>query len=293
MEWFNKLDIKLQVVIISSITSVFVFLIGWILKVFYERSSLNYKLKKEFEFEQRKKLKEDIAKNKIPLINIIEELNDRLWNLNENIEKGWLKIEKKDWEETQKYYTRSFVYRFLVFIHWTLKTECDTMAIDTTVADSDDILYLKYIKTFKNIFSEPKLLSELNYSNGHDTNHFFKNDLKGYTKLVLDLGSVIDFDDFCKQTRDKFFELEKVIRYFSEIENNNSDKNLNILRCFHLLSISFLNKYGHTYQHLEESRLDELTSFYKTRILIKNGFGEFIKKSKLEKEMKSILGKIK
>ncbi len=293
IEWFNQLDIKVQVVIISSITSIFVFLIGWFFKIFYERNSLRYKLRKEYEFEQKKKLKEEIAKHKMPLLNITEEFNHRLWNFNENIDKNWHQINKQEWEERTKYYTRSFVYRFLVFLHWVLKTEKDTVSIDSIIADKNDILYLKYIKTFKDIFSEPKLLSELNYLNGNNQNHFFKNDLIGYSKWVIEGDRVIDFDEFSDKTENEFDELEKVINYFSNIQNDNNDKNLNVLRSFHLLIISFLNKYGHTYQKTDNTKIKELADIYKGKIKIKKGFESFIEKSKLESELKGILKKIK
>jgi len=292
IDWFEKVDIKLQVIIISSSTSIIVFVLGWIIRVFYERNSLKFRLKKEFEFEQKKKLKQDIAKNKIPLLNIAEELNYRLWNLNENIDKRWLKISKKEWEEADKYYTRSFVYRFLVFIHWILKTEKDTVSIDTTIADKNDILFLKYIKTFKDIFSEPKLLKELNYSNDTSSHHFFRNNLIGLSKIVVDNEKVLDFDEFKNKTKNKYNELNKVIKYFSEINNDNTDKNLNVLWCFHLIIISFLNKFGHTYQKTDKTKLKELTSIYKDKIKIKKGFENFVLKNKLEKELKYIIRKI-
>lgn len=292
IDWFDNLDIKLQVVIISSLTSTFVFIIGWIIKIIYERNSLRYRLKKEFEFEQKKKLKEDIAKNKIPLLNIVEEFNYRLWNLNENIDKNWLKITQEQWNAMEKYYTRSFVYRFLVFIHWTLKTEKDTISIDTTIADKNDILFLKYIKTFKDFFCEPKLLSDLNYSNSTSSHHFFKNDLNGLSKIVIENERVIDFDEFSEKTKNDYNKLNKVIRYFSEIKNEDTDKNLNVLRCFHLIAISFLNEFGHSYQKTDKNKIKELTTIYKDKIKIKNGLNDFIVKSKIKKEMKFMINKL-
>ena len=97
IDWFNNLDIKLQVVIISSITSLIVFLLGWFFKVLYDRFSLAYKMKQEFEFEQRKKLKEEIAKNKTHFLNSIESLNHRMWNFSQNVDKNWHKITREQW----------------------------------------------------------------------------------------------------------------------------------------------------------------------------------------------------
>src|SRR5690554_4545564 len=197
IEWIDNLDIKLQVVIISSGTSVLIFLIGWFFKFIYERYSLSYRLSKEFEFEQKKKLKEEIAKNKTHLLNSIEALNHRMWNFSQNVNENWHKKTEEDWfKDEEQYYINSFLYRFLCFIHWTIRTESDTVSVDTTIASKADITYLKWIKTFKDIFTDTDLLKELNYDRARNTNHFYKNDLIGYTKLLIENNRVIDFDEF-------------------------------------------------------------------------------------------------
>ncbi len=294
IDWFVGLDIKIQVVIISSITSLIVLLLGWLFKFLYERFSLSYKLKKEFQFEQKKRLKEEIAKNKTHLLNSVEALNHRLWNFTQNVNEGWHNVSEIEWfKKKDQYYINSFVYRFLCFIHWTIKTEKDTITVDTTIANKEDIRYLKWIKTFKDIFTDADLLQELGYDKAHDTNHFYKNDLIGYSKWIIENNQVIDFDDFKEKLKNNYKSLKPVIEYFSTIKDDDKDKNLNVLRCFHLLSIKFLNEYGHDYQITPKEKLNRITKMYKSKIKIKQGFSEFIAKSKLEKEMKDILKKIK
>lgn len=292
-DWFEKLDIKIQVVIISSITSILVFAFGWVIRIIYERNSLRYKLRKEFEFEQKKKLKEDIAKNKVPLLNAVEELNHRLWNFSQNISEDWHNIAEIDWFKIEKYYINSFVYRFLVFIHWVIKTDKDTISVDSTIADANDILFLKYVKTFKDIFTDADLILSLGYDRRHDTNHFFKNDLVGYSKWVTNNEVVLDFDDFRKKSEGNHQEIKKVVEYFTKIENKDIDKNFNVLMCTHLLTINFLNTFGHDYQKTPKEKIIKITKAYKARIKILEEFEEFIEKSKLKEEMKSILNRLK
>lgn len=292
MEWIENMDIKLLTALISSAVTIGLFILGWFVKFFYEKFSLNYKMKKEYEFEQKKKLKEEIAKTKIPLINSVEELNHRMFNFNKNIDKNWHKISKADWENGNNYYIQSFVYRFLVFLHWMLKTEKDTITIDSTIADEKDILYLQYIKTFKDIFTDTELLKKLGYKSYLDTNHFFKNNLVKYAKWVRDEENVIDFDVFVEKSKKEYDKMSKVIKYFSTIENDSKDKNLNVLKCFHLVAISFLNRYGHNYQFTSNEKLDKLLRKYSQEIEVKNEFQEFIEKSKLGKELKRIKNKI-
>ncbi|CAM1350291.1 hypothetical protein [Tenacibaculum crassostreae] len=291
MKWFTELDFKIQAVIISSVTSLLIFGLGWIIRAIYERTSLNYKLRKEYQFEQKKKLKEEIAKNKTHLLNTVEEFNHRLWNFSQHNE-NWHQITEENWGKTQQYYIKSFVYRFLKFLHWTLKTENDTISIDTTIADKNEILFLKYIKTFKDIFTDADLLEELNYDKRHNTNHFFKNDLIGMTKWILEGERVIDFDEFETIIEMNYDGMRETIEYFTKIQHADDDKNLNILRCCHLICIQFLNSFGHDYQKTEEDKIRTITELYKGKIKIKKGFKIFVTKSKLGKEMKNVMCKI-
>jgi len=59
------------------------------------------------------------------------------------------------------------------------------------------------------------------------------------------------------------------------------------------LAINFLNKYGHDYQVTQDDKIKKITDKYKNEIRIISDFEKFIRKSKLEKEMKTILEKIK
>lgn len=284
---FSELDIKIQAALISAITSIFIFGVGWLIKIFHETYSLNYKLQKEYKFEQKKLIKEEIVKTKVPLLNAVEDFNYRMFNFNKNIDKGYHNISKEKWFSTNQYYLNSFIYRVLVLIHYCIKTEEDVLSMDSTVADQDDIEFLLYVKTFKNIFCEFNLLTELGYEQDDDSNHFFRNELKGYSAWVEDDGRVIEFDEFVSKLKLGYEDLSKVIEYFSKIENNQNDKSLNVLWCAHLLSICFLNKFGHSYQQTEKDKMSSLNKSYKQKIKIKSGFIKFLTDSKLKKEVLS------
>jgi hypothetical protein len=269
------------------------FAVGWIAKILYEKHTLNYKLKKEYDFKQKIKLKEEIAKNKMHLLNSAEELSHRLWNFSQHIDENWHSIKKEDWFKNEQYYINSFIYRYLKFLYWTIQTEKDTISLDSIIADKNDILFLKYVKTFKDIFTDADLLTDLGYNKTNNTNHFFKNDLNSYCKLIVKNNEVIDFDDFKLILESNYDSLEKIIEYFTKIENNNTDKNLNVLLCCHLILIKFLNTFGHDYQKTKSDKIKTITELYKGKLSIKKEFRTFIIKSKLEKELCPIYKKIK
>ena len=102
------------------------------------------------------------------------------------------------------------------------------------------------------------------------TNDFFRNNLVGYSKWLRTVDDVEDFDGFAEKTKNQYQSLEKVISYFTNITNDDKNKSLNVLRCFHLLSINFLNKYGLDYQKTNKSKLKEIVELYSNKIMIKN-----------------------
>jgi len=68
ISWFLELPPQTQAAIISSLTTVFLFIIGGVVKYFYTKISLKYKMNKEYTFNQKKNIKELLAKSKTPLI---------------------------------------------------------------------------------------------------------------------------------------------------------------------------------------------------------------------------------
>ena len=294
IEYYLSLDSKVQGAIIGGLVSLMIFFSGWIFKIIYDRYSLSFKLKWEFQFEQKKSIKQEIAKTKTPLLNVSEELNYRLWNFIPNINENWHSIEEKKWIDEKHYYLRSFVYRLISFIFWILETEKSLTYFDSTIADKKDLDYIKYIKTFKNIFCDILLLKDLDYPNDATTNHFYKNDLPRYADYIRgENGEAIDFESFHNKLKDDYSKIKKVFLYINEIENEPENENLNVLRCFHLLLIKFLNEYGHDYQQTDKSKTENLIKDHYHSIKIKNAFEDFLIRNKLVREMKVVLKKLK
>ena len=98
---------------------------------------------------------------------------------------------------------------------------------------------------------------------------------------------VIEFDDFVPKLKHSYDPLRRVIEYFSKIDNDDEDKTLNILRCTHLLSICFLNEFGHSYQQTDKGKIKKLNQSYKDKIEIKARFLNFLDDSKLKKKVLS------
>lgn len=285
--------VAIQAAIISAITSIFIFCLGLIFKIWYEKHSLKYKMKKEYNFEQRKKIKEILASTKTPLIKSAEELNDRLWNLSENIDKGWHNLQEYEWPNEDKYYLRSFTYRFLSFIYWIIKAENSIYSLDFTQADKADSIYLKYVKTLKHFFCECELLEELGYSSNQNLNHFYKDELCKYISFIEEDGTLIEFEKFEKKYNQDSTQIKKVIIYITNIKNQKRNLNYNIIKSFHLFLMLFLNKYGLDYHQTSNSKLKDLMNGKYSDLAIKKGLYSFLERNKVLKESKTIIKTMK
>lgn len=286
---FASLSQPLQTTIISSLVSIFVVFLSTLLKYWYERRSLNYKIQKEYYFKQRVSIKEKLSESKTPLIKASEELNYRLWNLSENIDKEWHKVEEANWTESKRYYLQSFVYRFLVFIYWINRAEYSLYSFDLSQADSKDQKYLKYIKTLKHFFCESSLLKSLNYDGSHSTNHFYKDNLIKYANYVEENGVVIDFDTFIEKFKHDHESIKDVVLYITNIDKEQNNLNYNIIKSFHLFLMLFLNKYGLDYHNTNNRKYKQLYKSNYRNIQIKEELYHFLKKNKVTVESRKIL----
>lgn len=288
-EKFTSLNQSLLTTIISGVVSITVVLLGALLKYWYERRSLNYKIRKEYYFKQRVNIKERLAETKTPLIKASEELNYRLWNLADNIDKGWHKVEESNWTEEKRYYLQSFVYRFLVFIYWINRAEYSLYSFDLSQADKTDQEYLKYIKTLKHFFCESSLLKSLDYDGSHSTNHFYKDNLIKYANYVEVDGIVIDFETFVAKFKSDYKPIKDVVSYIANINSEHDNLNYNIIQSFHMFLMLFLNKYGLDYHNASNKKFKKLHKDSYKNIQIKHELYLFFKRNKVTVQSRKIV----
>lgn len=143
----NIEDPKIIAALISAFVSILTVLLALFLKAWFERHFLIFKLEAEHHYEQKKRVKEVIAKHKTQLLDSSETLNHRLWNFADNYKHNWHKI--KDINTlTNHYYLASFSYRILAFFAWVRKIESEMVYLDTTIASRKDLNLIKFLRIF-------------------------------------------------------------------------------------------------------------------------------------------------
>jgi len=192
--WENP---KVIAALIAAITSVTTLLLSSLIKSIYERRFHVFKLEAEHRYEQRKKIKEILSKNKIRLLNSCESLNHRLWNFSNNYKEKWYCV-NREYRNKDNYYFISFVFRLLCFYAWIKKIEDEMVYLDTTIASREDMEFMKFLRLFPGVLCDLVLTDGFEYDPFHETDHFFKNSLEHMAAVLIKDGEVCTFPNFRK-----------------------------------------------------------------------------------------------
>jgi hypothetical protein len=292
LQAFLNLDSKLQAAIISACTTLVVLLLSWLWKLYYDRHSLNQKLKIEYTFEQQKSIKEEISKTKTPLLQAAENLNYRMWNLNSHKTEDWLSRTSDEWTKDGHHYIRSFAYKWICLIHWILEAEKSVGRYDATLSPKEDLLYLKYVKAIKFCLCDRLLIQDLNYASTDTTNHFYIDDLTKFADYIDCENGILEFHEFEQKLKEDLKPVEKVFIFFSNTKHDAENKSMNMLRTLHLLVLSFLNEFGHQYQHTTQGKVFKLLREDYSDIAIRKDINLFMKRHKIDSSINPITTKI-
>lgn len=266
------------VALISTGTTIALFIVKGICTPFWNKYFLKYKIKVEHDYEQKKKIKEAISKYKMPLLDSAESLNHRLWNFSGNCIKGWHNFSDTD-ILNDKYYLQSFCYRFLAFYAWCIKFERELIYLDVTLSEKNDLFFVKYIKTMQNVFCDASMLNGTGYDNEQATDHFFKDELISMVENMYSETGVITFLEF-KENKNMNYEGVRI--YISKIMNDKSCNKWQLVNCFHYILMAFLSKYGYDYQKTGLFKLFKLHRAEPKNKLI-NNFKLLVSNAKLNK----------
>jgi len=276
--------------LIAGVTGIVSVIIGALLKLVFDNSSVNHKVKFEYSFSQRTSIKTVLSKSKTPLIKACEELNYRLWNLRSHIDERWHNIPEVEWRDSERYYLRSFVYRILLFWYWLQKSEDSIYNLDFSTADRGDRKYLKYVKTLKHFLCERELLKELGYGPNGKGHHFYKDDIPKYVGYISHNDKPLSYPEFEALFREDLSQIIDVVRFVTCIRNNRRNLNYNMIMCFHLFLMRFLNEYGLDYHKTNLIKYIRITNYYHPKIKIHDSLRKFLKRNKVGRMASILLG---
>lgn len=259
-----------QIALISVGVSVLTFFITNYLKNYFENKLLQRNLETEHKFDQQKKIKEVLAKNKVHLLTACEELNHRMWNFANNHKEGWLDI-KGDYQN-EHYYFHSFVYRFLVVYAWIKKIQKEMIFLDTTIASKNDLEFIKFLRVFPEIFCDLTLLEGQNADGNYAVDHYFKNNFDLFPDCLIVETGLKSYSEYITELSQVQEPLHWLYLGFDGISPSENRKRWDRLHLLNLSLIIFLNNYGYDFQQTDESKMKQAITKPKVSKFLKNYF---------------------
>jgi hypothetical protein len=263
-EWFDNAEAPVKVALIAafaalatSLITVVHSLFGAPLKYWLEKRSLRSKLAIEYEYEQRKRLRELIGTYQGRLLEAAETLNHRLWNLYQNQNKGWLDA-KGDYRNNG-YYHASFVYRFLNFYALARRFESEAVLIDSRIAEKKDLDFVKFVKALAWAVCDVALFDNIEYDSKYSTDHFFRDRLREVCDSCVVEERFLGHEELQSVLLGSP-EFDIVLRFFDGLKRKEPRLRWDRLVAVHLLLLAFINSFGYDMQESTPQQFTDVTS---------------------------------
>jgi hypothetical protein len=135
----------------------------------------------EYEYAQRKALREVMGKYEGPMLQAAEDFHLRMRNVYRNASKPWLAATGK----REGYYRVSTVYRLVSLIRLAVQLEQRALYLDATIREERDTITLRYAKAFQAVLTGSDLFSGTGYDTSRSADHIFRDRLRGLADLPL------------------------------------------------------------------------------------------------------------
>ncbi|PAM93426.1 hypothetical protein B4N84_17940 [Flavobacterium sp. IR1] len=264
---------KIIPAVIAAFTTIVVFFLTLLTKNFIDTRILSSKLETEHKFDQRKKIKEVLAKHKVHLLSAAEILNHRMWNFSKNHSKGWIDVQGDFL--TEKYYLHSFAYRILCLFTWINQVQKDMIYLDTTIAQKEDLEFIKFLKIFPQIFCDLTFIEGQNADGNYAVDHFFRNNFDELSRCLQGTNGLKSYDVFIEDLSPSDKNLIQLLKFLDGICPLENRKRWDRLHCLNITLIIFLNNYGYDFQKTKTDKIKKILTIPKTSSLLKNYFDLF------------------
>ena len=220
--------------LIALITTLVTLFLTSIIKKLFDKNFLVFKLETEHRYEERKKVKDVLSKNKVHLLNACEKLNHRLFNLTKNHDKKWHYVAGN--YKTRGYYFSSSIYRIAHVYARIEIIERELILLDTTIATKEDLDFVKYLRVFREVLSDLFLMKGIDgYDDGGETDHLMRGSVDSMARaLIKDDGTICDADEFVESKNVYLPKLKSICSFFDSISPEEKRYRWDRLQTLHL-----------------------------------------------------------
>lgn len=266
-----QLDARLAAVLVAGVVSFLVTIVTILFtpigNYLLAKRQLRHKLKTEYEYEQRKKLRDLIGRYHGRILHAVEEFHLRMLSLYASEHRGWLNVgddySKVGSTPGRYYYFRSTVYRFLALFDVIRQFEAEALFVDSRIASKTDFEFVTYLRAMLWAATDTNLFEGLTYDASSSKDHIFRDDLrqaciscrvqdeKGNKRfLSLDeLGS--------KMGKERA--LDSVLDFFNNLRADEDRYRWDRLVVLHLVLLGFIDAFGYEFQRIPKALVDEIT----------------------------------
>ncbi|MSN25800.1 MAG: hypothetical protein GJV46_08000 [Geobacter sp.] len=226
------------------------------------------KLAVEYKHEQRKKLKELTGRYYGRTLHSAVNLNNRLWNLYQNHDKGWLEAGGR-FDTNCGYYLLSFVHRMLSLFSLIRQFEAEAVYLDARIAQKDDFIFMNYLETLYWAMTDVALYDGVKYDSTLQRDHFFSDRLRAYCDLCISPTGFISHDALAEKIRvDR--SLDGILQFFDGLTKNESRLRWDRIVILHLILMCFINRFGYKTQYSTVNQMQEVASQLNNRQMLSN-----------------------
>lgn len=254
--WLDQFSPQAQAAIIAAIVGLIAGLVGPLGKHYMDRWSLRHRLRVEHEYSERKKLRELISCFHGRVLESAESVNHRLWNLQENQNKGWLRLNGQYQTVGGNYYFRTTIHRLIVLLIYLQHFQNEAIFIDARIAESTDLSFLKYAKALEWTLADVALFKGLPYDPNYETDHVFKGHIRVACEVCTKDNKPLSLGVFenCLRAGQFLQEMTPLYEFFDDMS---ADGRLrwDRLVVFHLLLCAFINTFGYPMQRTSIQQL--------------------------------------
>jgi len=308
-DYFLQLDTTLVAAIVAAVVSILTTILSILFtplgNYLLAKRQLRDRLKTEYEYEQRKKLRDLIGLYHGRVLQAAEEMNYRLWNLYVSEGQRWLRVGSNYSEvgsNPDYYYFQSTVYRFLDLFAVVRRFETEALYVDSRIAEKTDFAFLAYLRAMLWVVTSTALFQGLRYDASRSTDHFFRDDLR----RVCDACWIREEEGQYRfvsldELRDRMGTqnvLDSVLDFFNDLHADEDRYRWDRFVALHLILLAFINDFGHQFQRATDTHMKDVADEFKTLRVPQNllnwlpklGLAEQGNVNKVQEALKTIVG---
>jgi hypothetical protein len=222
---------------------------------YFRRREARHKLAVQYEYEQRKKLRDLIGCFHGRLLQASNSLNYRFWNLYANSEAGWLDV-GGDYRHVG-YHFLSSVHRFLAVC--SRQFENEAIYVDARIAEKKDFTFLSYLAALHWVMTDVAVFDGVPYDTSHQVDHFFADNFRHYCDACFPDGAFLSYEALGERiATDR--SLDPVLRFFDGLRRSEQRLRWDRLVAFHLLLLAFINSFGYEPQYTSQQKFEHVTT---------------------------------